>query len=81
MKKTAFMLAIGLSAMTAYAGISSVSSNGSVSGVPSQQIKCSNGNSYIVYYKNGSWYRGDIGQMGDKFNAWAINQIANYLCK
>lgn len=81
MKKTALFLSFAIMTTAATAGVSNISSNGNVSGVPSQRIQCSGGSSYIVYQKNGSWYRGDIGHMGNKFDSWSVNQVADYLCK
>lgn len=81
MKKTALFISFALTAASAMAGVSNISGNGTVSGASSQRIQCTGGSSYIVYYKNGTWYRGDIGHMGNKFDSWSVNQVADYLCK
>jgi len=56
-----------------------VVSNGNVSGVPSWQVTTQSGSTYIVYHKNGSWYRGDIGHMGNKYDTWSIDELARSL--
>lgn len=35
-----------------------------------------------LYYlqKNGTWYRGSIEHMGNKYNSWSKNEVVNYLC-
>ena len=81
MKKAALFLSLAITATSAMADVSNISSNGTVSGVPSQRIQCSGGSSYIVYYKNGTWYRGDSGHMGNKYDSWSVNQLADFLCR
>lgn len=81
MKQSALFISLTIAAVSALAGVSNITSNGTVSGVSSQRIQCSGGSSYIVYYKNGTWYRGDIGHMGNKYDSWSVNQLADYLCK
>lgn len=56
-----------------------VESNGNVSGVPSWRITTSSGSTYIIYKKNGTWYRGDIGHMGNKYDSWSLYDVANSL--
>jgi len=53
--------------------------NGNISGVESWRIITPSGAKYIVYKKNGSWYRGDIGHMGNKYDKWSLNELANFL--
>lgn len=65
----------------ALAGVSNISSNGNVSGVPSHRVQCSGGSSHIVYHKNGTWYSGASGHMGNKYDSWSVNQLAAHLCK
>lgn len=81
MKKAALFITLVIATSGAMAGVKNISSNGNVSGVPSQRIQCGGGSSYIVYQKNGTWYRGDIGHMGNKFDSWSVSQVADYLCK
>jgi len=80
--KTKIVLAISLAiaAISVYAGVSNIRSNGNVSGVPSYLVECASGSSYIIYKKNGTWYRGDIGHMGHKFDSWSTSDVASYLC-
>lgn len=80
MKQT---LALALSVTlvtTAYAGVSSIRSNGNVSGVPSWQVQCSSGKTVIIYYKNGTWYTGGLGHMGNKYDSWSKERVADFLC-
>lgn len=81
MKKAALLLTLALTAASASAGVSNIGSNGTVNGAASQRIQCTGGSSYIVYHKNGTWYRGDSGHMGNKYDSWSVNQLAEYLCK
>jgi len=62
------------------AGVNRIVNNGQYSGVPSWRVDCSGGSSYVIYQKNGTWYRGDIGHMGDRYNSWSRDQLAQYLC-
>lgn len=64
----------------AEAGVSHISSDGTVSGVPSQAVNCTSGSRYIIYRKGGAWYRGDIGHMGHKLDSWSVDRVASYLC-
>ena len=81
MKKTImFAMLFGLVSTGAYAGVSDISSNGNVSGSPSYRVSCSSGSSYIIYNKGGTWYRGDIGHMGNKYDGWSSSDVASYLC-
>lgn len=77
---TIFFVALGLAVSSVYAGVSSIKGNGNISGVPSHYVKCSSGSTYIIYKKNGTWYRGDIGHMGNKFDSWSKSDVATYLC-
>ncbi len=74
-------LGVAIFSSLLYAGVSGIKSNGKISGVPSYQVKCTSGSTYIIYKKNGTWYRGDIGHMGNKFNSWSRNEVANYVCR
>lgn len=80
LKFTIAVLAI-FAGTAALAAVSSITSNGTVSGVASQRIQCSGGSSHIVYHKNGTWYSGAIGHLGNKFDTWSVSQLANHLCK
>lgn len=73
-------IALGIVATSAYSGVSNIRNNGNVSGVPSYLVECSSGSDYVIYKKNGTWYRGDIGHMGNKYDSWSTNEVANYLC-
>jgi len=64
-----------------YAGVKNIRSNGNISVVPSYLVECSSGSDYIIYKKNGTWFRGDIGHMGDKYNDWTKEEVAEYVCK
>ena len=79
-KMIVLAVALGIAATSAYAGVSNIRSNGNVSGVPSYLVECSSGSSYIIYKKNGTWYRGDIGHMGNKYDSWSTNDVASYVC-
>lgn len=82
MKKSIAMAVSGLLLSgAALAGVSNISSNGTVSGVPSHRVQCSGGSSHIVYHKNGTWYSGASGHMGNKYDSWSVNQLAAHLCK
>ena len=65
---------------TLYAGVSSISSNGNISGVPSWQVTCSSGSTHIIYKKNGTWYHGSLGHMGHRYDSWTREEVANYVC-
>lgn len=66
---------------TRHRGVSVIRSNGSISGAPSYQVRCKQGSTYIVYKKNGTWYRGGSGHMGNKYNSWSKSEVADYLCR
>ncbi|MCW8919155.1 MAG: hypothetical protein OQL08_10120 [Gammaproteobacteria bacterium] len=72
--------ALGIAAASAYAGVRNIRSNGNVSGVPSYLVECSSGSDYVIYKKNGTWYRGGSGHMGNKYDSWSTDEVANYLC-
>lgn len=81
MKKVfALALAVGFVSTSAFAGVSNISSNGNVSGVQSWRVECSSGSSYIIYKKNGTWYRGDIGHMGNRYDSWSRDDVASFVC-
>lgn len=69
-----------LFAATAYAGVSKIQNNGKISGVASYRVECTSGSSKVIYKKNGTWYTGGGGHMGNKYNSWSVNQVANYVC-
>lgn len=73
------VMALGI-ATALYAGVSGIRSNGNISGVPSYQVKCTSGSTVIIYKKNGTWYRGGSGHMGNKYDSWSTQDVANYLC-
>ncbi|WP_421265591.1 hypothetical protein [Aeromonas veronii] len=76
-----FAISILISISTAYAGVSRIVSNGEVEGVPSFRVECTSGSDYIIYKKNGStWYRGDIGHMGNKYDSWSTEEVAEFVC-
>ncbi len=82
MKKLIIILILlGFTVSFAFAADYIIKSNGTISGVSSYRVECTAGCSYIIYKKNGTWYRGDIGHMGDKYNSWSIDEVASYLCK
>lgn len=81
MKKSALAVVMSVVSSIAFAGVSNISGNGNVSGVPSWRVQCSGGSSYIIYQKNGTWYRGDIGHMGNKYDSWSVDQVADYVCR
>ena len=67
-------------ATNSFAGVDRIRSNGDISGVPSYLVECSSGSDYVIYKKNGTWYRGSGGHMGNKYNSWSKNEVANFLC-
>jgi hypothetical protein len=69
-----------LAASSANAGVNNIKSNGKISGVASYLVQCSSGSDYVIYKKNGTWYRGGSGHMGNKYNSWSKSDVANYLC-
>lgn len=73
-------IAFGILATSAYAGVSNIKSNGNVNGASSYRVECSSGSHYIIYKKGGTWYRGDSGHMGNKYDSWSTNDVANNLC-
>jgi hypothetical protein len=82
MKKVlASLLALSVFGAVAYAGVSGVRSNGSISGVPSYQVQCSSGRTVIIYKKNGTWYTGGSGHMGHKYDSWSTNDVAQTVCR
>ena len=82
MKKfIAGIFAVALLGSAAYAGVSGINSNGSISGVPSYQVQCSSGRTVIIYKKNGTWYTGGSGHMGHRYDSWSTNDVAEYVCK
>lgn len=80
MKKLIIFLTMLSLPIMAFADVKKIRSNGSISGVPSHQVTCSTGSTYIIYKKNGTWYRGDIGHMGNKYNSWSKEEVAQYVC-
>ncbi|MGS2744532.1 hypothetical protein ACU6TU_13205 [Halomonas sp. LS-001] len=73
-------LAIGIASTSAFAGVSHIQNNGNISGVPSWSVSCSSGGSYVIYKKNGTWYRGDIGHMGNRYDSWSLDDVASFVC-
>lgn len=81
MKKVLLVvLAIGFTATLACASVSGIKSNGDINGSASYQVQCSSGSSYIIYKSGGSWYRGDSGHMGNKYDSWSRDDVANFVC-
>ena len=80
--KKIFALALAVSCVTtsAFAGVSSIRSNGNVSGVPSWVVECSSGSSYVIYKKNGTWYQGLTGHMGHGYDSWSRDDVASFVC-
>ena len=82
MKKVlAGVISLAVLAAVAYAGVNGIRNNGKISGVPSYQVQCSSGNTVVIYKKNGTWYRGGSGHMGNKYNSWSTNDVADYVCR
>lgn len=69
-----------LFSVPAYAGVSKIQSNGKISGASSYRVQCSSGSSHVIYKKNGTWYTGGGGHMGNKYNSWSTEKVAQYLC-
>ncbi|MEH6595604.1 MAG: hypothetical protein V7736_08650 [Colwellia polaris] len=61
--------------------IKRIVSNGRVSNVPSFRVECTGGSDHVIYHKNGTWYHGFLGKMGNKFNTWNKERVGAYLCK
>ena len=81
MKKVfALVLVAGFVSTTAFAGVSNISNNGNVSGVQSWRVECPSGSSYIIYKKSGTWYRGDIGHLGNRYDSWSRDDVASFVC-
>lgn len=55
--------------------------NGKINGYPSNVVECANGARHALYNKNGTWYHGSLGHMGDKYNNWSLSQVAQFACK
>lgn len=82
MKKLVVLALVALGVpILAFAGVEKIRSNGKLSGVPSYQVTCSSGSTYIIYRKNETWYRGDMGHMGNKFDTYSKEEVAKYVCK
>ena len=79
MKK--IVLAVVAVVSLAFAGVNGIRDNGSISGVPSYQVTCSSGNTVIIYKKNGTWYKGSSGHMGNKYDSWSANDVAEAVCR
>lgn len=58
-----------------------IRSNGKISGVPSFRVDCTDGSDHIIYHKNGSWFHGSLGHMGNKYNAWSKEDVAGFACR
>lgn len=82
MKKITIVLGLGalMFAAPAFAGVSKIQNNGKISGVPSYRVECTSGSSKIIYKKNGTWYTGGGGHMGNRYNSWSVNDVADYVC-
>ena len=74
-------LSIALISTVTLAGVSKIRSNGKISGVSSYQVQCSSTKTVIIYKKNGTWYKGSNGHMGNKYNSWSRSEVANHVCK
>ena len=82
MKKfIAGIFAVALLGSAAYAGVSGINNNGSISGVPSYQVQCSSGRTVIIYKKNGTCYTGGSGHMRHRYDSWSTQDVAEYVCK
>ena len=75
------VMALGMLASVANAGVNKIRSNGNISGVPSYQVTCSSGKTVIIYKKDGTWYTGGLGHMGHKYDSWSRDEVAEYICK
>lgn len=73
----AVLMSVALEAAT----ISRIDDNGKINGVQSSVVVCSSGARHVLYYKNGGWYHGSLGHMGDKYRAWSLEQVGNYACQ
>lgn len=83
MKKVILGLAV-LGLMVSFASAASVSrieDNGKINGAQSWVAQCSNGSRHVIYYKNGTWYHGSLGHMGDRYNSWSKEDVAKYACE
>lgn len=80
-KGIVIVVALAFAATTAYAGVRNIRSNGDFSGVPSYLVECTSGSDYVIYKKNGTWYRGDIGHMGNKYDSWSTQDVAEFVCR
>lgn len=82
MKSCIYLLTLVLSFIVfhANAGSEIIKSNGKIGGESSCRIVSSSGNSFIIYRMSGSWYRGGIGHMGNKYYNWTKEKVSNFLC-
>lgn len=82
MKKMIFMFGLGalMIAAPAYAGVSKIQNNGKIGGASSYRVECTSGSSKVIYKKNGTWYTGGGGHMGNRYNSWSLEKVANYVC-
>ena len=62
-------------------GVERITDNGKLSDVPSHRVQCRSGSSHIIYYKNGTWYHGSYGHIGNGYNSWSAGQVGEYFCK
>lgn len=62
-------------------GVKRMVSNGKIRGASSFRVECLTGSDYIIYYMDGSWFRGDIGHMGNRYNDWSKERLAGSLCE
>jgi hypothetical protein len=60
--------------------VEKIRNNGRISGVPSYLIECSGGSDHVIYHKDGTWYHGSWGHMGNKFDSWDKEEIGKELC-
>lgn len=82
MKKMFLAVAIATTMVSlAYAGVSGIKSNGNIGGSPSYQVTCTSGKTVIIYKSNGTWYTGGLGHMGNKYDSWSTDQVAEFVCR
>lgn len=61
--------------------VKKIRSNGRISGAASYLIECTGGSEHVIYHKDGTWYHGSWGHMGNKFNSWNKEQVGSELCQ
>lgn len=70
--------AITLSSTSAFAGVSNITENGSVSGNTAYKIQCSSGKVWRIWRSSGQWWDGLGAQGGQPRD---LNEQASFLCR